>query len=1134
MNPFQTLTELSSFRNLTDSITAASGGADFGTLGLPRAARFITAAALNAELDRPILYLTETAEQTLLAYDEIGFWNEKAERFVFPAPEPHFYENASWSPSVHHDRIQTLTQLVRCQLPGVEKPARPPFVIAPIRAVMTRSLNLRNFIHQSKNLRPGLTIAPGELTKMWAGSGYEAVETVLETGQFCKRGGLLDVWPHSETYPIRIDFFGDEIESIHRFDPATQRNFAAPEKVFIPPCSEVIPSLNGSIIIPPLVPSEFYLPLINPDPSCLLDFLPKKTLILFEDRAALELFAEDLEESAESFRAESIRETVLDADYPEPYIPYSEISDRITDFPALNFGLGETPSFEEITNAFTPEKRFGGQLPVFGNFLKEKIHKHEPVTVISRQAGRIETLWKAFDEAASPRFISDSLSDGFCLKDDAGIPHHVMTDSEIFGWERPKPRRNQGKTIDTPEKYYADLKVGDYVVHVDYGIGIYDGLVSRTIGGVKKDFLRVKYADGDELMVPVHLADRLSNYVGPNGKEPEITRLGTKDWMNAKNFVRENVLETANELLELYAKRQVTEGFAFSPDGPWMQDLEGAFPYEETEDQKTAIRKVKEDMERPRPMDRLICGDVGYGKTEIALRAAFKAACDSKQVAILVPTTVLAQQHYDTFRKRFADYPVNVEMLSRFRSAKEQKEILRRLETGDIDVIIGTHRLVSKDVKFKDLGLVVIDEEQRFGVAQKEYLKKIRAKVDVLTMTATPIPRTLYMALTGVRDISNINTPPYERVPITTYVGAFSEKMIRQAIRREMAREGQIFFVHNRVQSIYAVEKFLMKIVPEARIGIAHGQMPEKQLSDVMTRFYDHEYDLLLCTSIIESGLDVPNANTLIVNRADMFGLAQLYQIRGRVGRSTQRAYAYFFCEKEHKPTESGIERLEVIAENTQFGAGYTIAMRDLEMRGSGEILGNHQHGSISAVGFHLYTRMLAQAVRNVRTLKEMDITDEELGITKEMAYIFNPITVDLPMDAGLPETYVEDDQTRIKLYRRMASVTSEDELDKMESEFTDRFGPLPAAVDALFFQVRLKIIADHIGLISIVQENRDIILRFPPLPNEADTRPLPTFGRNIRTLRNGFRILDLDTEELSRREILLEILRYMEKKMTA
>ncbi len=482
--------------------------------------------------------------------------------------------------------------------------------------------------------------------------------------------------------------------------------------------------------------------------------------------------------------------------------------------------------------------------------------------------------------------------------------------------------------------------------------------------------------------MPIHQADRLTRYIGPDESPPSATHLGTSDWSNSKQQVKEAVRLVAKELLDLYARRQLAQGYAFGKDTTWQQELEASFPYIETTDQSKAILETKQDMETPRPMDRLLCGDVGYGKTEVALRAAFKAVMDGKQVAMLVPTTVLAQQHYETFQQRLATYPVVVEMLSRFRQPKAQDEILLKLGMGEIDIVIGTHRLIQVDVQFKDLGLVIIDEEQRFGVAHKEHFKKLRTEVDVLTLTATPIPRTLYMALTGVRDISVINTPPAERLPVVTHIGPYSPKIVRQATLRELDRGGQVFFLHNRVHTIHAMEHHLQTLIPEARIGIAHGQMPEQELALVMHQFTQGEIDILLCTSIIESGLDIPNANTLIVDRGDTFGLAQLYQLRGRVGRGAQRAYAYFFRHKRRLPTNEGQERLEIIAENTQLGSGYSIAMRDLEMRGAGDLLGTKQHGYIASVGFHLYSRMLAQTVREVRRdfgMKGLPIQDKTL-----------------------------------------------------------------------------------------------------------------------------------------------------------
>ena len=544
----------------------------------------------------------------------------------------------------------------------------------------------------------------------------------------------------------------------------------------------------------------------------------------------------------------------------------------------------------------------------------------------------------------------------------------------------------------------------------------------------------------------------------------------------------------AEGLLELYAKRNVVEGHAFSQDTPWQQELEGSFAYIETNDQLRVLDEVKQDMEASRPMDRLVCGDVGFGKTEIALRAAFKAVMDGKQVALLVPTTVLAQQHFQTFRDRMAAFPVEVEMLSRFRTPQQQRKIIYNLSQGGVDIIIGTHRLFSEDVVFKDLGLLIIDEEQRFGVTHKESLKKMRTEVDVLTMTATPIPRTLYMTLTGVRDISTITTPPEERLPIITHVGPYNPRLVRRAILRELERGGQIFFVHNRVQTIQGMRGHLAGLAPEARVGVAHGQMNEKELSERMDDFSNGEIDILLSTSIIESGLDIPNANTLIVDRADTFGLAQLYQLRGRVGRGAQRAYAYFFKHTKRKPTHEGAERLETLAENTQLGAGFSIAMRDLEIRGAGDILGARQHGHVAAVGFHLYTRLLAEAVKSIKEESGQPLDKDTLAFS-----VHRPlVAVDLPLDTNIPTEYVPDRVMRLGLYRRLADVSTLDEIDSLVDEFNDRFGPLPESVSNLLFQVRVKLLAIDAGLTNISVEGNQMILRFPEgyIPEEAVTLP--------------------------------------------
>ncbi len=601
-----------------------------------------------------------------------------------------------------------------------------------------------------------------------------------------------------------------------------------------------------------------------------------------------------------------------------------------------------------------------------------------------------------------------------------------------------------------------------------------------------------------------------------------MSRLGSVSWHTTKQKVRQAVQEIAGDLLDLYAARKVADGYAFNPDTPWQKELEASFSYIETEDQLLALNEIKQDMEATQPMDRLLCGDVGYGKTEVTLRAAFKAVMDGKQVAVLVPTTVLAQQHYDTFRARLSTFPVEVEMLSRFRTQRQQSRIIKDIGTGKVDIVIGTHRLLSGDVRFKDLGLVVIDEEQRFGVAHKEHLKKLRTSVDVLTLTATPIPRTLYMALTGVRDISTISSPPEERLPIVTHIGPYDPKLVRQAVVRELERGGQVFFVHNRVQTIKAIQVRLQKLVPEARIGIAHGQMDENKLAEVMRTFTKGEIDILLCTSIIESGLDIPNSNTLIVDRADMFGLAQLYQLRGRVGRGAQRAYAYLFRHRVKAPTPEGQERLEILAENTQLGSGYAIAMRDLEMRGAGEMLGTRQSGYIASVGFHLYTRLLAQAVKQFRLAMGIQIPDDASILDASLAI---PTSVNLPLSIGIPDSYINDQSLRLKLYRRLADIKDEANLVTLEMEFEDRFGSLPEQVRNLIFQIKIKLLAARVGLASVGFVGKQIVLRYPPLPEGVKSRELTELGRGIITGKNAYRIQYQDPDAHSWQAVLVRVM---------
>ncbi|MBI3169411.1 MAG: transcription-repair coupling factor [Chloroflexi bacterium] len=1090
---------LSSYQHLLSELTARK---PVSGLGLPRSARLPVLASLHADMNQPILLITDRADHALSMFDELGFWI-KSPRYLFTEPNPLFYEDAAWGVTTRRERLQTLTALSNYHLPFTKKPETPPIIVASVRSLMTRTLPRRDFLKACKKLSVNQNNQPDGLMREWARIGYQRVNTVLEPGQFSGRGGILDVWAPTELNPVRLDFFGDEIETIRSFDPATQRTLEKLESILVTPSREFLADTTES----EAQLSEFHIPLLHGQPASLLDYLPQKTLVLVDDVSLIEVMANEVEEQAVKFRQESINEGTLSSDFPVPYVPWSELNDNLSEFVHLELGHStEEEGGVQLASYFGHDERFGGRLKPFIDYLAPIVENGEQVFIVSRQAQRLRELWSEYypeSEHPNLEFTEASLSEGFTLKDQSLISIHLITDSEVFGWERPQPRTRQRQAADTPESLYADLQVGDYVVHVDHGIGRFAGLIQRRLEGHEREYLTVEYERGDILYVPVHQADRLTRYVGADGGKPSLDNLGGQAWAETKERVKEAVQKVAEDLLDLYARRQVVVGYAFSEDTQWQKELEDSFPYVETEDQKRAIIDIKHDMERARPMDRLLCGDVGYGKTEVALRAAFKAVMSGKQVAVLVPTTVLAQQHFETFSQRLAAFPVNVEMLSRFRTPREQTEILHQLSIGEVDIIIGTHRLISSDVLFKDLGLVVIDEEQRFGVTHKEHLKKLRTEVDVLTLTATPIPRTLYMALTGVRDISNLNTPPEERLPIITHVGPYSPRLVRQAILRELERGGQIFFVHNRVQTIDAMRAHLEQLVPEARVDIGHGQMAENQLSAVMHRFGNGEIDILLSTTIIESGLDIPNANTLIVDRADTFGLAQLYQLRGRVGRGAMRAYAYFFRHKKLTPTLEGQQRLEVIAENTQLGAGYSIAMRDLEIRGAGELLGTRQHGFIQSVGFHLYTRMLADAVRRLRRIAT-DVLKVESGKWDGAFSTFNlplsiPVNVDLPLAVGIPATYISDQDLRLRLYRRIADLRDETELDALGSEFRDRFGQLPEMVQNLFYQIRVKLRAEEASLTSVSWEAGQILLKYPAPVEGAEAKRLPDLPNGVR-----------------------------------
>lgn len=1071
----------------------------YPSIGLRRSARLPVLAAIHSELNIPILLITDRTDRALSIYDELELLLPDSSRLYFPEPSPLFYENAPWGDRTRRDRLVVFTQLAAYHIPGASIPEKPPLIIAPARALMARTIPRRDFLKANQILKTGQIIQMEDLVHGLHRRGFESVNTVISPGQFARRGGIVDLWPQSEQLPIRLDYFGDEIEAMRRFDPTSQRSTSKVDKLTISPARELIvstsPQGNDWDEIEEL--NEFHLPLIHTSPASLLDYLPRQSLVVVDRLDDLEDTIQEIEEQAVGLRADLIGEDVLDKDFPIPYLTMPEIEDSLSMHRTIE--LGPSAMLEDTTFAqrFSSGPRFGGRLKPLLEHLSHSFLQGDRVVIVSRQAARLNELWTELsisgDESyIPPVFVEGSLAEGWIFSQSTCPPLQLLTDGEIFGWRRPEPRQRFRALAEAPEAAYTDLKVGDWVVHIDHGIGRFVGLVARTVEGVERDYLTIEYAERDQLFVPVHQADRISRYVGSGNRVPSPSRLGSVEWRNVKKRVKEAVEEIAEDLLSLYSQRQVIRGYAFSPDSPWQQELEASFPYIETDDQISVLSEVKRDMEDSQPMDRLICGDVGYGKTEVALRAAFKAVMDGKQVAMLVPTTVLAQQHFHTFRERLAAFPVELEMLSRFRTQRQQQDILLRLALGSLDIIIGTHRLLQNDVEFKDLGLLIIDEEQRFGVTHKEFLKQMRTEVDVLTLTATPIPRTLYMALTGVRDISTINTPPEERLPIITHVGSYSPRLVRQAILRELERGGQVFFVHNRVQTITAMRSHLHNIVPEARIAIAHGQMDEATLSKRMKQFTAGEIDVLLSTSIIESGLDIPNANTLIVDRADTFGLSQLYQLRGRVGRGAQRAYAYFFKHRRKNPTLDGRQRLETIAENTQLGAGYSIAMRDLEIRGAGDILGTRQHGHIAAVGFHLYTRLLSESVSRLR--EEQGLPPDQKPIPIEIQRPL--VNVDLPLNASIPADYVQDKNMRLRLYRRIADLRSLAEIDAIFEEFSDRFGIPPKPVRNLLFQLRVKLLAEMIDISSVSVENNQIVIRY------RDDHPpddLPKLGPNVR-----------------------------------
>jgi transcription-repair coupling factor (superfamily II helicase) len=1059
------LQEMPAYRQLVGELSTAR---DEHKATILDAAKSYLIAALYEELNLPLMVVTGQPEGARKLHEQLRAWcSPSAELQRLPELDFLPYDSSQLS-AVSYQMIERLRALATLAL--YEEKNKPPLVVTSALAIMSKTIPQRDFAAACHILKPGVTAEPLELLRRWQKMGYEMEDVVEVPGQMSKRGGIIDVFPLCSQLPVRIEFFGNQIESMRYFDPKSQRSTSPVSSLIVTPAKEFMPIADSC-------------ELVN---GSVLDYLGGDALLVLDDPEGIELTVTRLNEETQELRAAKMERGELPREFSSPYFTWEELESQMKErhrlalLNAVSYQLSATSNGQALP--FTRAQSYGSQLERFLKTARQMVEHKQRVFVVSHQANRLAELLQKEDIHTSPAsqieqipppgsitVLQGSLDGGWLLDDRLTL----ITDVELFGFVK-QPRAGRKRPI--PHQWFLpQLAPGDYVVHVDHGIARFHGMARMSSDGMEREYLVLEYAAGDKLYVPGERIDRISRYIGAPmvSGAPHLSRLRTPEWQRTKKRVKESVAEIAQELLDLYAAREVAPGFAFSADSLWQQELEASFPYMETPDQIEAIMTVKEDMEKAKPMDRLICGDVGYGKTEIALRAAFKAVMDNKQVAILVPTTVLAQQHFITFTERVQTFPLRVEMLSRFCPPEKEREVLAGLANGTVDICIGTHRLLQKDVTFKDLGVVIIDEEQQFGVVQKEKLKQIRREVDTLALSATPIPRTLHMSLSGIRDMSIVETPPEERLSVQTHVGVYDGILVRQVVLRELERNGQVFFVHNRVQSITWAASKLQDLVPEARIAIAHGRMPEEQLEKVMTDFIAGKYDILVTTTIIQLGLDMPNVNTLIIDRADRFGLAQLYQLRGRVGRGINQAYAYFFFDKGKELTPQAYKRLRTIFEATELGSGFGIAMKDLEIRGAGNLLGVKQSGHIAALGFDLYCQLLAEAVEELKAKQAGEVRKSVIvGEEKESP------SIALPLDAHIPEEYVPNLNTRLSLYHRLARVEHIEEMEDVAREFKDRFGALPQPVENLLYIVKIKILAARAEVSSISTQGRQIVIK--------------------------------------------------------
>jgi len=1093
------ISEMPAYGNLTTELRQTKALAKADVID---AARPYLIAALYQTLKRPIVVMTAHAEESRKLFEQISVWLGSEDFKLMPETNAMPYERIVSDLPTELERLRVLSTLANTQ-----KEKRPPLIVVPAAALIQKTVSFTDFAAKFHIIKEETICDPMALMKRWQTLGYTVESTVEIPGTMSKRGGIIDIFPPTSEMPARLEFFGNTIESIRLYDPANQRSVKRIPSISIGPATELLTPFAENNVKPEEilksldfsncseetrqtfvkelgelyrgqknVSKEFYAPLFNQD--SILSYLPENTLLIIDEPLSVQRTIEDFDNKAMELHKDQREQGELPSNFPKPYFDWDEMAPELEKIPRLvlsELGIADKESMHHLD--FKSLTSYGGRLPIFIAKIKQLLADQQRVVLVTHQANRLSELLGENDIIApvltetkqtplpgSLMLLQGLLSSGWSLKDT-----YLFTDAEIFGFT--KQQRLQKKRLVARHKIFADIQPDDYVVHIEHGIGKFFGFTVIRNNDMDREFLILQYAGGDKLYVPTDQVDRVSRYVGGGEQPPTLSRLGTQEWTHTKEKVKEAVEEVAEDLLNLYASREVVPGFAYSKDTIWQRELEASFPYIETPDQITAQNEIKADMEKSKPMDRLICGDVGYGKTEVAIRAAFKAVIDDKQVAVLVPTTVLAQQHYATFTERMKAFPIKIDVLSRFRTPKEQDKVIAGLQDGSVDICIGTHRLIQKDIQFKNLGLLIIDEEQRFGVVHKEYLKKMRQEVDVLTLSATPIPRTLHMSLVGVRDMSTMETPPEDRLPVRTYVAEYDERVIRDAVLRELERNGQVFFVHNRVQTIEIMAEKLRHLIPEARVSVGHGQMPEGELEKVTTEFMQGKSDILVCSTIIESGLDMPNVNTLIINQADRFGLTQLHQLRGRVGRGATLAYAYLLFDKGKRLTPVAEKRLRTIYEATELGAGFSIAVKDLEIRGAGTLLGMKQSGQISAVGFNLYSQMLAASVEKLKLQKSGVI--QTPSTTK-----LPPPTIDLPVSALIPEDYIDDMITRLELYQRMADISELKQIPNLAQELNDRFGVPPKEVENLLYILKIKVMAKDRGIESISNLDGEIIIQ--------------------------------------------------------